>query len=458
MSAVDAGPLPDEDAASPALSLARSRLRRAAGVAALVWFVALLVLIHYDANDDDYRATSFRVAEAWATPVSLSGPLVVGVLLLGSFAMRFLPGGRKAAQQTPFFGRDRTRWEGKRKPLTGTVVGGLLLVLLGVGVAVPLGQGLIASTGARHTFTMGQGVEVVDVKDGSRGTKIHVVDGPALPREMTVEGGDGSDGQRYGYFSDSSGSAWRIGPRGWLFLAFLLVLLVVLPLSLGVGLLRSAWRRRQENAGLRRRPAAVLADDGRGPARVLVVVTALVAVGGVAALVVHRLETRERSTTVAIGRLDQVDVDADDLEYAEPGAQQAVRVDGDGPRVPGSDPEVDPVRYHGTVTRYRDEASARAAAAAQLDYLRSVYKGSGLVLSDGTRAVHATDDDPSSFNATNVVLVRGRVVLELSFDTVGFERTLAEQSDQVVREAPAVIAELSSHADEIVDVDFPWYL
>ncbi|NEK87309.1 hypothetical protein GCU60_16320 [Blastococcus saxobsidens] len=443
--------------AASGLARARSGLQRAALFLILILFPLILGLAFATGRNAGSDDVANRIAEKWGLllPVILGIPAVV--LLLAAWALRFLPGGREAAETAPLF-----RWNrgGGPKPVSvAAVVGIVALLLVGVGVAVQSYQGLRALSGAGLVLTVGEDTYVTrsEESSGRGGGLNYFLDTPA--GEAIAEG-DPADGDRYGVYPPDANRAWKISTGGW----FIWLLTGLLSLGALVGAVfliraqakRAAARRRWRRSRPRRTSALAV---------VWTTVAAVLATTAGAWVVADEATAGGTRTTLTIPGAAKYglspfwvrDGGTEHPYFASPddGVAQPLRS-----RIANENRDYDLglLDVFADVTVYPTAADAERAAtlwlAEEADVVRDLYEGEGgeLVLADGSSAVWN-----EKLTQITAATTRGEVLVTVEIDDWSYEETPEEVVARLQREAPEIRDLVADHSEEILDAELPWW-
>lgn len=139
----------------------------------------------------------WNVLDDWIGRAFWAAGAGILTLLLFAWAARLLPGGRRAAEESPMLPWQRP--PGARPAVSVLALGVILFSLLfGAVAGVDTYRGIRAVSGDGYQFTMGEDAHVVERTRGSRGSPNTCVLGPF--GRVILEGGDGADGEEYGVY------------------------------------------------------------------------------------------------------------------------------------------------------------------------------------------------------------------------------------------------------------------
>jgi hypothetical protein len=142
---------------------------------------------------DDNRAQVWQAAPVWSdrVPVLLSTPALV--LAAAALAIRFLPGGRAAADRAPLFAWRRRADGGPPRARAGVVVVALLTLALVGGTEEPVAA-IRAMAGQGELLTVGTDLTVDET---SRHRRPPWSATTAYGQRVALHGGDAQQGERY---------------------------------------------------------------------------------------------------------------------------------------------------------------------------------------------------------------------------------------------------------------------
>jgi hypothetical protein len=429
------------------LASVRSGLQRAAALVALLVVPATLArLVSYGRNDGS-DTVAFRLGEKWGPLLPLIFGIPAAVLLVAAWAVRFLPGGKAAAEAAPMFRRARTG--GPRSVSVLALAGMLVLLTFAPTMAAESYHGVRALSGSGLVLTVGEDTYVTRTEESAgrrRGLNYYL----DTPYGEAIAEGRPSDGDRFGVYPADDERAWNISAWGWLasvFVALLTMAIIVGIVALGRSQLRRFVARRRWRGQRPRRVGVLAAAYGT--------TAALLAAGSSAWVVVDEASAGGTRITMAIPGADEYDLSsfwvrdgeaehpfywAEDGSVAAPVQSRRLNEN--------RDDDLRLLDVWATVTVYPTARDAEKAAGLWLDE----QQGEPVTLVDGTAG--RWDADGTEITTATV---RGRVLVTVDIDDWSWEESAEEVAARLRKDASEIRDLVADHRQQILDAELPWW-
>ncbi|WP_104524512.1 hypothetical protein [Blastococcus atacamensis] len=153
------------DSRHSGLARTRARLQRAAFLLVLLLFPAVLALLLAAGQNDPSDSVDVRIQEKWGPLIPIVLGLPAAVLFVAAWAVRFLPGGREAAETAPMLRRNRG---GGPTPVSVAALAVLAtLAVFTPGMGADAYQGVRALSGDGLVLTVGEDTHVTRTEESS---------------------------------------------------------------------------------------------------------------------------------------------------------------------------------------------------------------------------------------------------------------------------------------------------
>ena len=433
-------------AGSP-LAGVRSGLQRAAAFVALLVVPATLALLLSYGRNDGTDTVAYRLGEKWGPLLPLIFGIPAAVLLVAAWAVRFLPGGKAAAEAAPMFRRART---GGPRPVSVLALAGLLLLLVfAPGTGVEAYHGARALSGSGLVLTVGEDTYVTRTEESTgrrRGLNYYL----DTPYGEAIAEGRPSDGDRFGVYPADDERAWKISLWGWVatvFVALLTIAMVVGVVALGRSQLRRSVARRRWRGQRPRRVGVLAAAYGT--------TAALLAAGSSAWVVVDEASAGGTRITMPIPGADEYDLSrfwvrdgeaehpfywAEADSVAEPVESRSLNEN--------RDDALGRLDVWADITVYPSSSDAEKAAELWLDE----QQGERVTLDDGSAG--RWDADGTEIKTATV---RGQVLVTVDIDDWSWEQSPEQVAARLFADAPEIRDLLAAHRQQILDAELPWW-